>query len=102
MHITKRYDLAIFVFYAGLVNFALFIVICAFLGGSPGNGMVRSGHYYVGEHGKVTEVSERTYRVTQIYEYGTFVALPLSILALAYGNSLKKRAESYPFPSDNA
>jgi hypothetical protein len=102
MHLTKRYDLSLFVFYAGLVNFALFIIISAFLGGSAGNGIVRSGHYYVGAHGKITEVSERIYRFSQIHEYSTFVMLPLSIVALVYAKSLRKRAESYPFPAEDA
>ena len=100
MHITKRYGLALFIGYAGLVNFALFITICAFLGGSAGNGMIRSGHFFVGEHGKVTEVSEGAYRFNQFHEYSVFVTLPLGIAALAYANSLKKPAENYPFPAD--
>ena len=100
MHVTKRYALALFIGYAGLVNFALFITVCAFLGGSAANGMIRSGHFYVGEHGKITEVSEGTYRFNQLHGYVAFGMLLLSLPALAYGNSLKKRAESYPFPPE--
>jgi hypothetical protein len=101
VHITKRYSLALFIGYAGLANFALFMTICAFLGGSAGNGTIRSGHFYVGNHGRISEVSEGAYRFSQIHEYTVFITLPLGIAALAYANSVKKRAESYPFPPDS-
>ena len=102
MHITKRYSLALFIGYAGLVNFVLFMTVCAFLGGSAANGIIRSGRFYVGEHGKITEVSEGAYRFSQIHGYITFGMLFLSLPTLGYANSVKKRAESYPFPPDES
>ena len=102
MHITKIYDLARFIAYAGLVNFAIFMVVCGIFGGSARNGMVRSGHYFVGSHGKITEVSEGLYRLNQLHEYTVSVTLPLAVLTLVYANSIKKKAESHPFLAEDA
>src|SRR5438270_12793528 len=98
MHVTKRRDLAMFVFVVGFVNFFVFLVVSQYLGGSAANGFVRAGHYYLGEHGKYTEVSHAMFRYSQIHEYTLFVTHPLALISLAYAASIKKEAESYPFP----
>ena len=37
-------------------NFFAFIAISLFFGGSAGAGQVENGHYFVGNHGQLTEV----------------------------------------------
>ncbi|MFN2542406.1 MAG: hypothetical protein ABR514_09610 [Chthoniobacterales bacterium] len=101
MHATKRRDLAIFIFVIGFANFFAFMVVSQYLGGSAANGFVRAGHYYLGEHGKYTEVSYRLFRYSQIHGCTLFITHPLALISLAYAGSIKKEAENYPFPPDD-
>jgi hypothetical protein len=101
MHVTKRRDLAMFLAVLGLANFFLFLILSALLGGSAANGRIQAGHYFVGEHGKYTEVSSLIFRINQIHGYTLILTHPLAIISLAYAVSIKRQAENYPFHEDS-
>lgn len=42
----------------GVLNFLIFVVIAIVIGGDAVNGRIVNGHFYVANHGRLTEVSE--------------------------------------------
>lgn len=65
------------------LNVTLFLIVAMAIGGSALNGKIEYGHYYLGEHGRFTEVSVTTYRYSEYHEFLFFVSFPvLMVLAL--------------------
>lgn len=56
-----------------VINIALFCT----LGGVASAGRVEGGRFYVGNHGDYEEVSESSYRCSQILGYISFASVPL-------------------------
>jgi len=78
----KACEIAIFI---GVVNFLLFALISAFIGGDAINGKIENGHYYLANHGRLTEVSAFIFGYSQLHIYSLFVTFPLLALAsIAY------------------
>jgi hypothetical protein len=48
-------------FFLYAANFVVFVIIAARIGGDAFNGMVRDGHYFLSNHGQLTEVSPRVF-----------------------------------------
>ncbi len=68
------------VFAIAVINFLAFFVHCMTLGGSAGNGKRVEGWYFVGEHGRYTEVSEQQWRIIRVHEISLFVTHPVGIV----------------------
>jgi hypothetical protein len=69
-----------------ILKLRVFAYISFRLGGSAVNGKVEAGKYFLGEHGKYTEVSRSVYDSSRIHTYSLFITHPMAIIAiLAYG-----------------
>jgi len=64
----------------GLLNFASFAVSCAILGGDAVSGKIVGGRYYLGSHGRLTEVTREKFRYSQAHAISVFITYPLAIL----------------------
>jgi hypothetical protein len=58
-----------------LLNFVSFFVGAIYLGGDALNGKIENGHFYLANHGKLTEVSEGVYRYSQIHALSVFLLI---------------------------
>ncbi len=80
-----------------ILNFLLFMVITQNQGGSALNGKVENGHYYLGEHGHYTEVSQAVYLLNQAYEIITLAAFGVTFLiGVIYSLFQKFRGRDQP------
>jgi hypothetical protein len=75
--------LAYSLIFVAWLNGCSFFIHESVLGGSATNGKIENGHYYVGSHGRYTEVSRSTWQFSRWHEYSailsTFVFLLLGI-----------------------
>ncbi len=62
------------------LNFFAFLASTMKIGGSAANGTVKDGHYFVGDHGKVTEVSQRAWEISLWHSKSLFLTHPLAII----------------------
>jgi hypothetical protein len=76
-----RYRCLLFVCGLGVLNFLAFVIGAFVLGGDAVNGKIAGGHFYLAEHGKLTEVSEAVYTYSLWHVRGVFVTHPMAILA---------------------
>ncbi|HZF31469.1 MAG TPA: hypothetical protein VE907_20300 [Gammaproteobacteria bacterium] len=78
---------------AWIVNFAVYVVIAAWLGGNAFNGHSEAGHYYLAYHGRATEVSQTAFEYSRWHTYVLFahfaIAFPLGMLVRRGSNSAK-------------
>lgn len=72
------------VFALAVMNFVAFFVIATRLGGDALNGNVVDGHYFLGSHGHLTEVSAGRCAFSLWHARSVFVTHALGILAGAY------------------
>lgn len=64
----------------GILNFLVFVVIAIAIGGDAVNGRIVDGHFYVANHGRLTEVSQAVYTYSLWHVRSIFVTHPLAIL----------------------
>jgi len=95
MHITKKRDLCYTIAALAFANFLLFLTISQLIGGSAPNGMVRNGHYFLGEHGRYVEVSAPIYRYSQIHTYSLVLTTVAGLWAFKRGRELHEELEDY-------
>src|ERR1700744_5102614 len=67
-----------------ILNFAAFFIMAVYLGGDAINGMIKDGHYYLGEHGRYTEVTEAVFNYSRHQAYSVFVTHPVGMAAAWY------------------
>lgn len=102
MHVTKKRDLYYALFAIGFTNFLFFLTISQFIGGSAPNGMIRNGHYFLGEHGRYRQISSLVYHYSQVHTYSLIVTMPLAIWGLKRARDLQSETEDYsPVTSRN-
>lgn len=82
-----------------ILNFLLFFVIAWLIGGDAVNGKAEGGHYYLANHGQLTEVSYFVYMYSKLHVYSVFITLPLVVLAsllywLTGGGSTRPKAQA--------
>ncbi|MEW6640190.1 MAG: hypothetical protein AB1586_06765 [Pseudomonadota bacterium] len=65
----------------GIVNFLSFVIVAVALGGDAVNGRIIDGHFYLANHGRLTEVSEAVYTYSLWHVRSVFVTQPLAMLA---------------------
>jgi hypothetical protein len=92
MKIETKLFLSRAVFFAALLNFAVFWVVAVRLGGDAVNGRMQDGHFYLASHGKYTEVSGRVFMYSRLHTYSVWVTHPLALLAVAWGRRLEQQA----------
>ncbi len=84
-------------------NFLLFMIITQNQGGSALNGKVENGHYYLGEHGQYTEVSQAVYSLNRVYEIITLSAFGVTFLiGVIYSLFQKFRGRDQPDTQSSA
>ena len=71
-------------------NFTTFFIIGLALGGSALNGKVEQGHYYLGDHGKMTEVSEQVWNYSYCHSVSVFITHPLGIGSMWLADKFEK------------
>lgn len=76
--------LALAAIVVGFVNFFLFFAESLILGGDALNGFVRDGHYYLANHGSLTEVDQATWELSRFHATSVFVTHPLALAGMAY------------------
>ena len=73
------------------VNFAAFVIVAILIGGDAGNGKIDSGHYFVANHGRLTEVSARVFTYSQWHGRSLFLTHPLGMIAIGWISFRRKR-----------
>jgi hypothetical protein len=76
-----RYRCLQFVCGLGVLNFLAMAIGAFMLGGDAVNGKIAGGHFFLGEHGKFTGVSEAVYTYSLWHARSVFVTHPLAMLA---------------------
>jgi hypothetical protein len=84
----KRISLCLF--FLAIANFMLLWCIGLSLGGSALNGKVERGHYYLGNHGDLTEVSESTWNYRYYHEVSVLITHPLGIGSAVLADKLDR------------
>lgn len=79
---VKRFRGAILVIVCllAVLNFAAFWIGSDLLGGDAWNGKVENGHYYLSNHGRLTEVSAGVFTYSLWHVRSLFVTQPLAML----------------------
>ena len=62
-------------FVIAVINFLLFGLTATLIGGDALNGHIANGQFFIGIHGRYTEVTERRYIACLIWELATFGGL---------------------------
>jgi len=75
---------ALVVVLVGLANFFWFMAESASLGGDAVNGVVRDGHYFVSNHGALTEVSPAEWRWSRAHGISVIGTHLLTMVGMAY------------------
>jgi hypothetical protein len=68
-------------FALGFVNFLVFFAVAVSIGGDAANGFRSDGHYFLANHGKLTEVSESVWLYSRAHAYSVMITHPLAIFA---------------------
>jgi hypothetical protein len=67
--------------YIALINFGLFVVIAALIGGDAINGKIEGGHYYVVTHGEYAEVPRIVFIYSYIHALSLLITFPAAAIA---------------------
>ena len=63
------------------LNFVVFFFVAIAIGGDAVNGKIVGGHFYLANHGKLTEVSEAVFTYSRWHVYSLIVTHPLAMLS---------------------
>jgi hypothetical protein len=66
--------------YLAIANFVCFFAGAAYLGGDALNGKSDHGRFFLGSHGKLTEVSEAVYRYSQLHALSVLLLIGLVLI----------------------
>jgi hypothetical protein len=69
------------IFQIAIANFLLFVVIALIIGGDAVAGKIVDGHYYLSNHGQLTEVNFLIFWYSKIHVYSVLVTHPLAMIA---------------------
>jgi len=67
-------------FIFGLINFTVFFIIAAGIGGDAINGHAESGHFFLSNHGRLTEVSHSVFLYSQCHVLSQAVTWPITMI----------------------
>jgi len=71
----------VWLFFLALANFFAFVLISLYLGGDAVNGKIDSGRFYLGSHGRYTEVSARVFTYSKWHTYSVLVTHSAAFLS---------------------
>lgn len=66
--------------YAAILNFFAFIMALLFLGGDALNSKQEAGRYFLGQHGKMTEVSAAVFAYSKWHAISSMLLIPVAML----------------------
>lgn len=78
----KWWYLLILVLVLPVINIAVYVTVAGYLGGDAINGRVDDGRYFLGSHGKYTEVSRAVFDYSRIHTYTVWATCALLVLAM--------------------
>jgi hypothetical protein len=81
------------VFIIAIINFFAYLVMTTRLGGDAVNGKFENGHYYLANHGRLTEVSKEVFNYSRWHTYSLWITHPLAVLAAYLSIKLKKEQQ---------
>jgi hypothetical protein len=84
-------------FFGGLANFVAFLVGALYLGGDAANGKAVDGHYFLSNHGYLTEVSHTLFAYSEWHVRSLLITHPLAMLCgwlLSRDYKLSRRPKS--------
>ena len=67
--------------FLGVGNFLVFLLGAMYLGGNAWSGLTVDGHYFVHEHGRLTEVSRAAFLYSQWHARSLLLTHPLVLLS---------------------
>jgi hypothetical protein len=68
---------------AAVADFVVFYAVTLAIGGDGLSGQAQNGHYFVANHGRLTEASPAAWWFTRIQAVSLFVLWPLALLSAA-------------------
>jgi hypothetical protein len=75
-----------------ILNFMAFFVIAGGIGGDAANGKIVNGHFFLGDHGRFTEVTQAIFNYSKWHVRSLFLTQPLGMLLLFIaGKEFKRR-----------
>jgi hypothetical protein len=86
-------------FFGAVLNFVVFWHVAVSIGGDAVSGRVEDGKYFVSSHGRLTEVSEATWRYSYAHKTSIWVTHPLGgvgALLLYLADRERKKAAGPP------
>ena len=78
----KWFYLLVLILSLPILNIGAYVVVATFLGGDAINGRIENGRYFLGAHGKYTEVSRTTFNYSRIHTYSVWATCALYALAI--------------------
>jgi hypothetical protein len=66
-----------------IINFMVFIAVASRIGGDAVNGKEENGHYFLANHGHLTEVTAGVFTYSLWHVRSLFLTFPLGMLAMA-------------------
>lgn len=79
---APQYRAALLVIALCALNFVTYIIAAANIGGDAVNGKIVGGHFYLGEKGNFTEVTEAVYTYSLWHTYIVFASVALFFPAM--------------------
>jgi len=64
----------------GIANFFVFVFVALYIGGDAINGRMADGHYFLSNHGRLTEVSRGVFTYSKWHAISVFFTHPLAML----------------------
>ncbi len=77
----------------GIANFGAFLLISLWLGGDAVNGHSMNGHYFLNDHGQLTETTRGVFLYSKIHAYSLFISGPSTIIGMFVYQQWKKQNE---------
>ena len=82
-----------------VLNFFVFAIVAGVIGGDAVNGKAVGGHFYLGSHGKFTEVSEDVYTYSRWHVFSLLITHPLAALTGYFAKKERKVRKSRRLPN---
>jgi hypothetical protein len=76
----------------GLLNFLTFWIISAAIGGDAFNGKYEQGHFYLGSHGALTEVTESLFVYSKWHARSLLLTHPIAMISIYFWERMKGKA----------
>jgi hypothetical protein len=84
-----------------LSNFVGFFIVALVIGGDAVNGKAVGGHFYLANHGRLTEVSEGVYTYSLWHVRSLFITHPVAMLTGYFAEKERKARKSRRLPDGN-